>query len=211
MALEHRPHPGGRPQNRVALRHRSDYASRATLSGLLAYVFVHRPADSTDPIEYLSRLRAFHDVLATNRPLGFVRSWVWRVDAGPLGEALEDWYVVEGWAGLGVLNEAAVTGPRSAGHDQVASLAGEGAGAVYRLIHGTPTPTHAHRFRLTKRPGVPYAEFEHELSRDPATETIWKRQMVLGPDAEFLIDSSKASLSAAVDAVAASPLSLLYP
>lgn len=156
---------------------------------MLAYVFVHRPAATVDRRQYVTRLGAFHQALAAAPSRGFHRSWVWQVDAGPLGEAFEDWYLVEDWAALGALNEAAVTGARKAPHDEVAPQAVEGVGAVYGLVHGEPAASARYRMRVTKPAGVPYAEFEARLreTAGPAA-AVWKRQMVLGPDHEFLVD-----------------------
>jgi hypothetical protein len=176
---------------------------------MLAYVFVHRPSAGTEPSLYLSRLRAFHDALAIAPPSGFLRSWVWSVSDGPLGEALEDWYLVENWAALGVLNDAAVTGKRQVPHDQVAPLSGTGAGAVYRLIHGAPLPAGRRRVRVSKPAGTHYEEYEGQLRRAAGTGTIWKRQMVLGPDAEFLIDSSDSTVSESFDPQSVSTLALV--
>lgn len=71
---------------------------------MLAYVFVHRPAEGADRRQYASRLRAFHAALRAAPSRGFLRSWVWRAEAGPLGAAFEDWYLLEDWAALGALN-----------------------------------------------------------------------------------------------------------
>ena len=68
---------------------------------VLAYVFVHQPADGLAEAEYAAALMAFHAALAAHPPPGLVRSWVWRVEAGPLGAALEEWYGVAEWAALG--------------------------------------------------------------------------------------------------------------
>ena len=157
---------------------------------MLAYVFVHRPAAAADRREYLTRLRSFHDALAAAPSRGFRRSWVWQVETGPLGEAFEDWYLVEDWAALGALNEAAVTGPRKAPHDEVAPRAVEGVGAIYGLMHGEPVDSASYRLKVTKPLGASYPQFEARLREATGpTGVLWKRQMVLGPDHEFLVDS----------------------
>lgn len=178
---------------------------------MLAYVYTHRPAATADPAHHLERLRAFHGALANDPPTGFVRSWVWRVGDGPLGEALEDWYLVADWAALGNLNEAAVSGPRAAPHDAVAGVAGEGMGALYRLIHGAPDLESTIRVRLVKPSGMTYANLEAELARVAAPVAIWKRQMVLGGDAEFLIDTRDSGLTFAGTRNSVSPLVAEYP
>jgi len=157
---------------------------------MLAYVFIHRPATDADRCEYVTRLRAFHEALTAAPSPGFRRSWVWQVEAGPLGETFEDWYLVEDWAALGALNHAAVTGTREAPHDQLAPRAVEGVGGIYGPTHGEPVASARYRLRVTKPLGAPHAQFEARL-RDAAglAAVIWKRQMVLGADHEFLIDS----------------------
>lgn len=117
---------------------------------MLAYVFVHRPAAAADRREYLTRLRSFHDALAAAPSRGLRRSWVWQVETGPLGEAFEDWHLVENWAALGALNQAAVTGPRKAPHDEVAPRAAEGVGAIYGLMHGEPVDSASYRLKVTE-------------------------------------------------------------
>jgi len=156
---------------------------------MLAYVFVHDANEDADRRQYRVCLGAFHDALAFSPPDGFVRSWAWQVEAGPLGHAFEDWYLVEDWAALGSLNEAAVTGSRKAPHDEIASLAGEGVGAIYGLARGEPSTSASHRLRVGKPLDVPYPEFEAALYEAVGSAaTVWKRQMVLGSDLEFLVD-----------------------
>lgn len=151
---------------------------------MLAYVFWHRGTGAADAYE--AALAEFHRVLAAEPPPGFLRSAAFALDDAPWlpgsGPAYEDWYVVEDWAALGVLNAGAVSGPRAAPHDEVAGRAGKGAGGIYApLGHdgtlGGPVATWA-----PKRAGVSYAEW-HERLAGPA----WQRQMVLGPAPEYVV------------------------
>src|SRR3954452_19802792 len=101
---------------------------------MLAYVFWHRPRDGVGPDEYVSALTAFHARVG-------VPSWFCALRRPPWGEAAgwwEDWYLVEGWSGLGRLNEAAVTGARRSPHDAAAAMAGEGIAGIYALRAGRP-------------------------------------------------------------------------
>jgi hypothetical protein len=158
---------------------------------MLAYVFIHRPFAGHGVEVYTSRLARFHQALIAAPPPGFIDSWVWKMAEGPLGAAFEDWCLVDDWTALGALNEAAVTGQRKAPHDEVAPLAGEGAGAVYELVHGTANTTARYRTRVAKPSGVTYPAFQGQLERAAGINgTVWKRQMVLGPDLEFLVDST---------------------
>jgi hypothetical protein len=81
---------------------------------MLAYVFWHRPADGVAPDAYAPLIARFHRSLARQPPGGFLHSASFALAAGNLlGEqpAFEDWYVVEDFAALGVLAEAAVAPP----------------------------------------------------------------------------------------------------
>lgn len=145
--------------------------------GTLAYVFWHRPRPGVAREDYERALVAFHAALRTP-------SAAFRLDRLPwlARDGYEDWYLVDGWAGLGMLNEAAVTGPRQAPHDAAAALAGEGWAGVYALMRGTAAPPDAVRW-ATKPAGEPYQAF---LRREPAG-SVWQRQMTLGPAPEFAL------------------------
>lgn len=163
---------------------------------MLAYVFVHQPIDGADAAEYGARVVAFHAALAAAPPEGFQGSWTWRVEAGPLGAAFEDWYLVEDWTALGTLNTAAVTGPRKAPHDDVATQAGAGAGSIYGLVSGKPASGDRFRMRIGKPPEVPYSGFESAIRNAVGPEgVIWRRQMVLGADFEFLVNAPAAPIA----------------
>ena len=113
---------------------------------MLAYVFWHRPAAWVAPEAYAVLLERFHRSLAANPPAGFVHSGCFELAAPNwLGEepAFEDWYVIEDFAALGVLNEAAVGRGHLSAHDAAARAAGEGTGAIYRLIEGSASLEHA--------------------------------------------------------------------
>jgi len=156
----------------------------------LAYVFAHDPGVATGRDDYVGRLQRFHDALAAAPPNGFLDSWVWHVPGAAPGGSFEDWYLVEDWAALGALNAAAVTGTRKAPHDAVAPLAGAGAGGIYALAYGNPGSDAGYRLRIDKPVGVPYSSFEADLLNLVGSRaTVWKRQMVLGPDREFLVDT----------------------
>ena len=104
---------------------------------MLAYVFRHWPVADVARGEYEARLVAFHEVLARAGVAGFRGSVVFRVSGAPgmaTGQAgYEDWYLVDGSAGLDPLNDAAVSGARSGPRDEAARLAADGHGSLYRL------------------------------------------------------------------------------
>ena len=108
---------------------------------MLAYVFWHTPASLDGTSTYETALAAFHQTLRPADIRGFHGSHAWLVQgatwiSSPV--AYEDWYLVDDFTALGVLNEAAVSGHRRQPHGDVASLAGEGKGmaGVYALCRG---------------------------------------------------------------------------
>jgi hypothetical protein len=161
---------------------------------MLAYVFWHRAAAGVQASEYEAALVRFQRSLARRPPGGFVACACLRAGELPWlgvgGAGYEDWYVVEDFAALGVINEAAVGRGHATAHDVAARLSGEGTGGVYRLLDGAP------RFD-----GVRIANWIHPLrsrgellledfladgmDRDGAS--LWRRQMVLGPAPELCL------------------------
>jgi hypothetical protein len=149
---------------------------------MLAYVLWHWPSQAAG---YVDALIGFHRALAAHPPAGFRGSRVLEVaDAPwlPVARALEDWYFVDDFTALGVLNEAAVSGPRRAPHDAAARLAADGTAAVYRrLKEGARAPDRASWF--AKPAGMTYVDLAARL---PEAE-LWQRQMILGPAPEFCL------------------------
>jgi hypothetical protein len=137
------------------------------ICAVLAYLFWHvRSAGVTRGV-YEARLRSFHASLE-------VESASFRLDLLPFRAepGYEDWYLVEDWAQLGSMNVAAVDPVHRGSHEGVASLSANGWGAVYQLVHGEPTPPLAARWQ-PERPGE--------------AESVWQRQLVLGPAPEFCV------------------------
>lgn len=160
----------------------------------LAYVFWHWPLPESEPDAYESLLMHFHRALAARRPEGFLRSSVFRLPGAPWAETdgpvYEDWYLVEHFAALGLLNEGAITGVSQEPHDRVAFQAEGGAGGVYRLRLGTSMPAEARQARWFSKPrGLSYDDLYDALSAlvEEAGAGLWQRQMVLGPAPEFCL------------------------
>ncbi len=142
---------------------------------MLAYVFWHQPGDAVDRIAYEEGLRAFHDELGCP-------SASFRLERLPFGSGsgYEDWYLVETWAALGELNERAVDARHRASHDRIASGTTRGWGGVYELVKGGPQiPAGTEWFEK------PRGESSEGFLASRSEETIWRRQMVLGPAPEF--------------------------
>jgi hypothetical protein len=153
---------------------------------MLAYVFWHAPAAGADLQRYEGALLAFQRSLDPDEIPGFRQALAFRVRGAPWvpgAAAYEDWYLVDGFAALGALNTAAVTGQRRQPHDQVAVQAPWGAAGLYApaadSAGGLEGPE-AHWF--DKPRGMPYEEFLAGVDVDGA---VWQRQMVLGPSPEF--------------------------
>jgi hypothetical protein len=163
---------------------------------MLAYVFWHWPQASVDSESYVAHLESFHRTLAANKPEGFQRSVVFRIeDADWLqtrAAAYEEWYLLDDSAAMDRLNEAAVSGVCEEPHNRVAREAGGGTGGLYRLRSGEEVLDEA-RFAvwLSKPDGVAYRSFYDALG--PLTSqpgvALWGRQMTLGPTTEFCLHS----------------------
>ena len=144
---------------------------------MLAYVFWHRPADRAEPAVYQTRLAAFHDRLRAEPPDGFRESAAFRVHVPWIGDGYEDWYLVDDWHAVGVLNAAAVDVAHRADHDAVAGHTGAGAGGIFLLREGELAVGDS---------GA--AEWSSTLPARPAgPHAVWQRQMVLGPAPEFCV------------------------
>jgi hypothetical protein len=159
---------------------------------VLAYVFWHAPAAGVERERYEETVAQFHRSLARRRPAGLVSSAAFRVaDLAWLpGPGYEDWYVIEDFAALGVLNEAAVSRGHVSAHDAAARLAGPGAGGVYRLLEGSPDPACAFEAVWIEKPRGADAPLLAPLlgdGMDAAASGLWQRQLVLGPGAEFCL------------------------
>ena len=170
---------------------------------MLAYLLWHTPL-GTDTAAYEHGLAAFHGALAASPPDGFVRSWTLRVDRPawlPDGAAhYLDWYLVESYAALGLLNDAAVSGTRRDPHDGMAALARTATAGLVGLVGGSPDVPAAPVLGLLDKPaGQPYASFRPALAaavgQAPGT-SCWMRQMTLGPGPEFFVLAGAGTLPA---------------
>jgi len=160
---------------------------------MLAYVFWHRPAEGVAQDVYEAAVVRFHRSLAAHPPGGFVRSVCLRAAAlAWLGgvDGYEDWYVVEDFAAVGVLNEAAVGHMHRTAHDNAARRAGPGTGAIFRLLEGSPTPADARvAVWVDKARGVREPALAALLAdgMDQTHAGLWQRQLSLGPAPEFCV------------------------
>lgn len=161
----------------------------------LAYVFWHWKRRDVGDAHYEAGQRAFHAALASEPPPGFRRSFSSGCSAAPWAAggdpAYEDWYLVDDFAALGRLNEAAVTGSRADPHDGAAALAAGATAGVFGLKAGTLMAQPQFASWFSKPAGMSYLELFARLQ--PVIEdthaALWMRQMTLGPTREFCLHS----------------------
>jgi hypothetical protein len=179
---------------------------------VLAYLFWHRPLDPAGVEAYEQAQLAFHRSLARSRPMGMCGSASFRVpeipwlgsppggtdqpDAPVLG--YEDWYLVEDYTALGVLNEAAVGRGHRTPHDDAARRFGGGAGGLYGLIEGERSDLLSATASLAvwvhRPPGSERRPLGEMLGdgMDPSRASLWRRQLVFGPAPEFCLLAGEA-------------------
>jgi hypothetical protein len=161
----------------------------------LAYLFWHQAAPDQPIGAYEQALLAFHRRLQDVAVPGLVASGTARVRGLPwlAGDGYEDWYAVDDYTALGVLNDAAVDAAHAEAHDLVAVAAGFGAGGLYALERGTIDAPTRYCVWLTKPTGASYRSFRGQLAVHAAGEgvTVWRRQMVLGPAPEYRLTAGR--------------------
>lgn len=170
---------------------------------MLAYVFWHQRKSKVAREEYQQKLLAYHQILQQQQPQGFLFSFVLVSPSVPWmaerSEVYEDWYVVKNSAALDSLDEAAVTGICREPHNQVARLADNGTGGLYRLKGATIDPTQLTNLRsatwFNKPTGMLYNELyeilhESRNKHKQQPDILWQRQMTMGPAPEFCLHAS---------------------
>lgn len=163
---------------------------------MLAYVFWHWPYAGHAEDEYDGAQRDFHRALASSAPRGFISSRVFKVHgkAPWLGgaPAYADWYLVEDSAALDPLNVAAVSGVCEEPHARLTRGMAAGAGSLLQLRSGEADLSAARWLTwLVKPREMPYDAFYAAHASAPGS--LWRRQMVLGPNPEFALLSPSRS------------------
>jgi hypothetical protein len=168
---------------------------------VLAYLSWHRAAPQVEQDAYEQALERFHRSLAHRPPSGFRGSAAFRLgelpwraaqewDSADGGAAYEDWYLLDDWGAVGVLEEAAVSRGHLTAHHKVASLAGVATGSLYRLLEGPPRlcGTGAAVW-VTRAPGHENPSLSALLGdgMDPADGGLWRRCLGLGPAPEYCL------------------------
>jgi hypothetical protein len=167
---------------------------------MLAYISWHRPARDVDEEAYEQALTRFHRSLAHRPPSGFRGSVAFRAAEldwlAPEGEGdgaragYEDWYLLDGWSAVGVLEEAAVARGHLSSHDTVAALAGRLSAAIYRLSEGHPSLAQARVAVWVARASGPAPVTIGDLlgdGMDREVAGLWRRCLGLGPAPEYCL------------------------
>jgi hypothetical protein len=108
---------------------------------MLAYLFWHRPYETTTVKQYEEALQRFQQHLGQQHPPGFGGSASFRVAALPWLDnrpGYEDWCLLDGSWALDPLNAFAVAGPVMSAHDAAAAQMEEEHGGLYALVWGEP-------------------------------------------------------------------------
>ncbi len=172
---------------------------------MLAYLLWHRPADGVEREAYERASERFHRSLHHSPPAGFRGSAVFRVGECPWltpahSGAYEDWYLLEDFTALGVLNEAAVAHGHRSAHDEIARRFGAGAGGLYGLLEGRADLEGAPLAVWIARPPGAARRALGELlgdGMDPRHASLWRRQLVLGPAPEYCLLTSESPVGVA--------------
>jgi hypothetical protein len=177
---------------------------------MLAYVSWHRPAAGVDRGAYEQALERFHRSLAHRPPSGFRGSTAFRAGRLPwLGSApaeaadpsslataadrggdYEDWYLLDGWSAVGVIEEAAVAQGHASAHEAISQLAGPATSSVYRLGEGHArlgdTCLSVWVSRARGHAGPTIADLLGD-GMDRASGGMWRRCLGLGPAPEYCV------------------------
>jgi len=169
---------------------------------VLAYLFWHRPQTDSPAEEYEDALKGFHSSLAHQRPVGLRDSCSFRVSelpwlpaAGPEGSAplggYEDWYLLDDYASLGILNEAAVGRGHRTAHDHAARRFGAGTAGLFALEEGEAAALRPSSVAVwvAREPGSAEPALGELLGdgTSAGASCLWRRQLVLGPAPEFCL------------------------
>jgi len=159
---------------------------------MLAYIFWHRPYPQTEQKSYEAAIVRFQHDLATQPPPGFIAATSFRIEPVPwLNDhpGYEDWCLLDGSWAMDPLNGFAVTGPRQPAHDAVAAHMEEGQGGLYAHAGGDALSMQQSTvYWLTRPRGIVWQAALDPLRAKYPMINIWRRQMVLGPAAEFAVE-----------------------
>jgi hypothetical protein len=161
----------------------------------MAYVFWHTQSKAISQETYEHNLLAFYEALAQVNCPGVRHSATFRISSLPWSKeqrGYEDWTIVDGTWALEDLNTKAVAGPMTAAHSPVAQQMDSGHGGLYYHLWGELEPHQANRAQWLSRPrGIQFRPVLERIAQSANTPvSVWRRFMVLGPGAEFIIFGS---------------------
>lgn len=158
---------------------------------MIAYIFWHSPSPATNRALYEAELSAFHQVLASQRPEGYISSTSFGVSGLCWVDgdgAYEDWYLLRDFASLDTINRAAVAAPAKETHDRLAREAATGAGGLYALRFGRQNSSGLLALWFAKPAGMTYDVFDRMMRPvGDQNGSLWQRQLCLGPSREFCL------------------------
>jgi hypothetical protein len=161
---------------------------------VLAYVFWHWPRAGTETASYEDAQARFQRSLALRPPAGMRGNASFRIERVPwfdddwTGARYEDWYLIDDWTALGVLEQAAVGAGHRSLHDQAGAHSRGGAGGVYRLVEGRSPMLEAPTATWVTAPARCGNSLIGELLADGSEEVaVWRRALVLGPAPEWCL------------------------
>jgi hypothetical protein len=176
---------------------------------MLAYLSWHRAAAGVEQGAYEQALERFHRSLAHRPPSGFRGSsaarlselpWLAPVVGAESAPGYEDWYLLDDWTAVGVLEEAAVAHGHRTTHDAIAGRAGCATGSVYRLVEGHASGAGRDARApdagetdtavwVTRTPGHEHPSLGALLGdgMDRQRDGLWRRCIGLGPAPEYCL------------------------
>ena len=175
--------------------------SKGTGRQVLAYVSWHRPAAGVDRDAYEQAIEGFHRSLAHRVPSGCRGSTAFRAatlpwlgsseEQAPEGDGgYEDWYLLDSWTAVGVLEEAAISRGHISAHDVAARLAGIATSSIYRLSEGHPDLAHTCLgVWVARAPGHASPTIGDLLGdgMDRQSAGLWRRCLGLGVAPEYCL------------------------
>ena len=177
---------------------------------MLAYLSWHRASGGVEQDAYEHALERFHRSLAHRPPSGFRGSsafrlselpWLVPVAGSEQAPGYEDWYLLDDWTAVGVLEEAVIAHGHRTAHDTIAGRAGSATGSVYRLAEGhargtdwakgSPADAGATDTAVwvKRAPGHEHPSLGALLGdgMDRERDGLWRRCIGLGPAPEYCL------------------------
>jgi len=159
---------------------------------MLAYLFWHTRKADARASEYEAGLAHFAQGLCRSGCAGLRSANSFCISAVPWldnRDGYEDWVVVDGTRVLEELNITAVTGEMTVPHARVAQSMEAGHGGLYYHLWGDLDPHAADLSQWLWRPrGIEFRPVLERITQSAGQPvSVWRRFMVLGPGAEFLV------------------------